>query len=340
VALVCAVFAVITAGGCVEYDAPPDATLVRPDEGAFEVEEPLMLEFSEPIDPDSLSVRVWPNERDAEGELAQAVQPLVEPCTPDNSPCDTLTLTVADDAQSASVEWSEALKETGRPLLLEVLTGLADDEGNKTGVNYLFDFQFRGKRRLNDEPVDFDNGIYVIGASVENPLPAVLTLVSDLRVLESGDFVLAGASAKVNDDAPKASVEPEDVYVNTTSKGWSVYATGFVTLQDDGARLLETDPFDAFVPLGTFDVYLDQVRIFATIKKDEDGNDSLDGTLTYEQVRLDRQTFEGDTTSLRAKFVPDEKSLEGSPDMCSDLCGGIVGHCEPPEDFPPTEFCE
>ncbi len=344
-ALVAAVgIALICAAGCAEYNAPPEPRLVSSEDGAFEEGTALEIEFTEPIDPDTLELSVWPNKRDPEGEIRQSVQPMVEPCAPKDSPCGDLTMTLAEDAESVTVELQGDLGEPGRPLLLEVLPGLADPEGNETGINYLFGFQYRGRTQQNAEPVEFDDGIYIIGASVQNPLPAVLTLVSDLRVLEEGDFALAGASGKTYEDASKESIDPDDVYVNTTAKGWTVYATGFVTLQEDGTRLLETEPFDAFVPLGMFDLHLDQVRLYATIEEDESGHDSLDGTLSFEQIRLvnddQEQVFEGDTTAMRGKFVPEDKRLEGSPDLCTDLCGGVVGHCEPPEDFPPAEFCE
>ncbi len=333
------------ASGCAPYNAPPEPELTPPEGGAFLEGQSLDLEFTEPIDPSTLSVRIWPNDRGPEGNFADGVEPLVDTCTPADSPCGDLTIELADDDTSATLTLGGDLGKAGTPLSLEVEPGLADPQGNDTGVSHYFDFQFRIDETANTDPVQFDDGVYVLGASVQKPLPAVLTLVSDIKVLDDGTFALAGTSAKVKDGAERTSINPDDIYVRDDDHGWTVYAVGQITVKDDGTRLLETDPFNAYVPLGTITIHLDQVRLFATVKKDPDTNkDTLDGTLSFEQIRLtypngNETTTDGGSTALRGKFVPEDKIPAGYAQLCGDLCGAVIGHCEPPDNFPPDGIC-
>ena len=70
--------------GCdnLRYDAPPEAKLAVPEGGVYNVGEPLILTFSEPVVEESLAVRVWFASRDIEQELELEGEPLLARCTP------------------------------------------------------------------------------------------------------------------------------------------------------------------------------------------------------------------------------------------------------------------
>lgn len=327
-----------------EYDPPPVADLQLPEGGAFQEGESMILTFSEPVDPASVQLRVWPNQRDIENEIAADAEPFVDSCGADDS-CGDLETELSEGDTKLGIAAGGDLGKPGQPLILELLPGLADLEGNTTGASRTWDVQFRSGAGENVDPVAFDDGVYVVLAQVEDPLPAVLTLVSDIRVLEDGRFALAGAEGDEINGAPKNTRDPENLVIDETDQGFTAYATGFVSLDDAGKRLLETEPFDVTLPVGPLEVRLKEVRLFAEIvKNDETGMDRLDGTLSFSSLTLvngDRESpQEGSSTALIADRVPEELIPAGTPQMCSDLCGAVeLGLCEPPEDFPGEEFC-
>lgn len=332
--------------GCQEYDPPPEVTLVQPEDGAFNPGDTLTLAFTEPIDPDTLTVTIWPDVRNIEGEIPQDADPAIGECRRDLSPCGDLTLAVSDDRLSASLSFDpDGLGASGPPLIIDVLPGLEDREGNATGAHTYRDFQFRGGEVVNTEPVDFQSGVYIVVGSVKDPLPAVLTLISDIKVLPSGEFKLAGAEGDpIDNDTPNNTDDPELLEVDESDLGWTAFISGQIILED-GKRLLETQPVQVNLPLGPVTVQLDDVRLFGEIVKNDEGNDSIEGTLSYSGLVLvngPRETpYEGGASAVSADFVPANLAPQGHPVICETLCGAVVeGLCEPPADFPGETFCE
>lgn len=330
---------------CEEYDPPPEANLIQPEGGAYSEGDTIEIEFTEPVVEESLRFQVWPNERDPENEIVDGTKPLVDECGADET-CGDLTIELVDGGSKAHLILEGELGTPGRPLLIELLPGLRDAAGNDTGVASTWDIQFKAATGVNTEPVEFDDGTYILVAQVNEPIPTVLTLMSHLKVLEDGRFALAGAEGdEINGDA-KNTRNPENLVVDETSQGWVAHAVGYVTLAEDGKRLMETDPFDLVLPVGHLVVELEQVRVFADIVKNPDtGKDRLDGTLAFESLTLrngDQSNNQpGGSTALIADFVPPEIEPEGIPKLCENLCGIVVeGYCEPPEDFPEPAFCE
>ncbi len=333
--------AALLASACV-YDGPPEVRLVAPEGGTFVRGDPLRLEFSEPIDPSTLVLRIWPNRRDGEGELASGLEPRLPDCTPGSS-CGATRLAVADDARSATLTLDEELGRPDVPLILEVAEGLGDEGGAKTGVASLFDFQFRHTRKANEEPVEFDQGVYVIVAEIADPIPAVLTLITETRVAPDGRAALAGAEGDEINGAPKNTRDPANLIVDAGPEGYAVFTGGFVTL-DGGERFLETDPIEMTLVLGPIIVAIHDVRINAKIvRSEETGRDRLDGTLSFSSVTLnpgeDGFDYPAGNAPFSADRVPDELVPAGTPQLCGDLCGAVDGICEPPVDFPPADFC-
>ncbi len=336
----------VVVGRC-GYDPPPEVQLALPAGGAFESGAPLVLEFSEPIRPESLALRVWPAARDIEGELPADVAPLVPRCAAPAAPCGDLAIAVAADGTGATLQLAAAgLGRPDRPLLLEVLPGLADAAGNDTGQSAWFDILFVPATPPPDTPppvtaVPFEQGTYIIVGSLSDPLPAVLTYITDVRTLPDGRVALAGAEGDEIGGAPKNTTDPEHLVVDEGPEGYTVYALGQLT-ESDGTRFLQTEPFAIGIVTNGIHVDLAGVRIHATVVAGAE-HDGLEGTFSYEAVTLHvgelEHTYPGGSTGLVGVFAPPEVTPAGGPEVCGDLCGVVVGICEPPEGFPPADFC-
>lgn len=334
----------LTLVGCAEYDPPPEATLEQPEGGAFTQGQEIQIDFTEPVAADTLKFTIWPNERNVENEIVEGAAPLVETCGVGT--CGDLTIELNDKRDRATLTMDGDLGTPGRPMVISLQPGLADDVGNDTGSVSSWDVQFRTAGQMNSEPIEFDNGVYILLAQVEKPIPAVLTLISDIIVLPDGRFATAGGEGDEINGDPKNTRNPENLIIDETDQGFTAHITGFITLTDDGKRLLETEPVQVRLPVGPLFVEMDGVRLFADIVKNpETGKDQLDGTLSFEELRLrngDRVSEQGSgSTAMIADLVPPELVPEGTPRVCGNVCGAVVaGICEPPEDFPPAVFCE
>lgn len=330
--------------GACAYDGPPEVTLVAPAGGTFVTGDPLQLSFSEPIDPATLDLRIWPNRRDTEGELPEGLTPKVESCTAASPRCGDATLTLAADNLSATITLAPAtLGRPDVPLILEVKEGLADEGGMASGIARLFDFQFRHSRHANEAPVPFDQGVYLIVTELNDPIPSVITLMTDFRIAPDGRTALAGAECDEINGAPRNTRDPTSLIVDTTDMGFVVLASGFVTL-DGEERFLETDPVAINLSLGPITVAIFDVRLTAKIvKHPETGVDQLEGILSYGKITLNPGEDGFDYPAGNAAFVsdrvPDDQVPEGTPQLCGELCGAVTGACHPPDDFPPADFC-
>ena len=121
----CALLA-LGAGGCdaLDYDPPPTTSLVLSEQGAWAVETPVVLRFSEPIEPGSLRVNVWTTERDDEGNIPAGTDALVGGCTLAKGECGALTVSPIEEGGGVTgVELSfdhKDLAPPGTPRTVEV----------------------------------------------------------------------------------------------------------------------------------------------------------------------------------------------------------------------------
>jgi hypothetical protein len=335
-ALLCAL------AGCA-YDPPPEVTMDIPPGGAFLVGDPLTLRFSEPIDPDSLAIRVWPSARDIEGELPADTAPLLDTCRLVDAPCGGADLIVADDGSSAQVVLARSsLGGPGLPLLLEVTRELSDRGGSSRGIPEWFDVQFSPRREANTEPVDFDDGVYIIVGEIDDPVPAIITLVTDIQVIPDGSLALAAGEGDPIGDAAKNTRDPAELQIDTTDNGFGIHAWGFVQ-QREGERFIDTDPIDVSLSIGVV-LVIREVRITGTIVHDDQlGTDRIDGTVSFSGITLNpgegEANYPAGNTSFTADRSPDQLVPEGTPEVCGDPCGAVTAQCEPPFDFPGDAMC-
>ena len=341
-----ALFQAVFVSACV-YTPPPQVELLRPDGGVFYTGDDLVFQFSDPVNPQTLVINVWPGERDVEGQLVNLNAPLVEGCTQEVSPCGDAELEVSEDNRSAVLLLdSQTVGQPDVPLVIEVSSGLCA-ESVCTGTSLWFDVQFKPEEEEiegTSEGVEFTNGVYILVATVEDPLPTTIRLVTDIKVIDDGTLALAGAESKPIGDAPNNTMVPEELAIDTTEGGFAVFAQGRVVSADD-QRFMETDPFALVVTVGPLVVTLTDLQLTGLIEQDTDtGLDRIEGTLSYLSVSLQSGSaepfiYEAGTTTFSAVYTVPERVPEGAPDVCGDLCGAVTSQCNPPADFPPDGFC-
>lgn len=351
----CALLLSVTAAlsGCSSfvYDPPPEIVLERPTEGSFVSGEPIRLTFSEPISPESFAIRLWETSLDVEGALPQDVSPVVDTCTLGQQACDQgVELEAVSDADGVIGVTlalpAQGIGKPGRTILLEVMPGLEDRDQNDRALSSFFNLQLRAPDgRFNADPVPFERGSYVFLSIINDPVPAVLTLISDVIVMPDGRLFVAGGEGDEINGAPKETTDPENLIVDPTDQGWAAHIKGFITLTEDGERLLQTDPVNLFLPTDPVFVDLNQVRLNGQIVKGEEGHDEFRGSLSFEGVAVRFGTkkpvmFGGGSQDLVGYYIPPDVVPANHPLICGDQCGAIIGSCHPPEGFPDDDVCE
>jgi hypothetical protein len=337
---------ILALGACETYDPPPEAFLAVPEKGTYEVGEPLLITFSEPINPESLLLRVWPagpEDITIEGEFVAGLKPVLETCS--ISDCSGAELTINEDNSGAELTLSDpAFDEAKVAWVLEIASGLKDTAGRTTGAAYHYDFQFMPSTQGNGDPIEFESGVYHMVADIEKPLPVVLSLYLDMQIHEDGDGRIVGAKVKALGQAPKNTTNPDELALDTTDNGFVLFGVGKMTA-NEGERFFATEPTDLQLAFGPIKLTLSKLRInTAVVKHPETGNDRLEGTLTFAKAVLDSggsepTEFDAAVNSFFADRVPVEYVTEDYPRVCGDLCGAVPKQCNPPIHFPGDGFC-
>lgn len=341
------IFALFVLAGC-EYIQPPTVDLEFPPEGTFVEGESLRIVFSEAVEADSVQVRVWPDVRDLEGDLPSDIEPLLDTCTLATSPCGSegtvLVMEESGDAALLTLN-PEGIGRPDVPLLLEVLSGARSREtGADIGQTHYFDFQFKPADVVRD-PVPFEQGTYLFVSVFDEPIPNVITLMSDVRTNDQGDFWLLGAESDEIDGAAQNTRDPAELFIDVEDTGFVVFAEGTIRENDIGERFIETDRFSIQLRIGPLLIEILGLRFTGiVVKSDETGLDQIQGTLSFENIRLtadggDPFLYDAGTTTFIADQVPDELIPEGTPEMCDDPCGLVPSQCDPPLPWPPPGFC-
>ena len=334
--------------GCdsLRYDAPPEAKLAVPEGGVYNVGEALILTFSEPVVEESLAVRVWFASRDIEAELELEGEPLLARCTPNDEDCPDASVTLSEDGMRAEVLLSEeGLGQPDVPMTLEVLPGLRDEEGRATGVSGFFDFQFIPSFDGTGEGVAFNDGFYVIGAVIDDPIEGVnLKLIGEVISTDAGRVAIAMGAADPIGDAPKNTMDPLSLKIDSSDQGYGVHAMGNLVEVANGDRFIETEPFDVSIFLDKLGIGLKGLVLSAKVIDQEGGLSVLDGTLAYTTLELTNDgvpffNFEAGTVTFEGREIAEGQVPEGAPTVCEEPCGGLAAQCAPPAEFPEEGTC-
>ncbi len=348
------VFACGLFAGC-NYDPPPVVDLPLPSQGLFELGQPLVITFSEPVRPESIHVRVWParpEDKTVEDEFLPGVEPVIQDCSI-STDCQNAELTLLDDRMSAELVLSDTrFSEAKFPWTLEVTAGLSDDAGRKTGASYWFDFQFSppipdgtdlvdGGERVE---VEWDDGLYLLHAQIEDPFKVPLNMALDVRANTTGSFILGGVKLTAVDGAPKNTTTLSELEVDVSDQGFGVFTSGAITI-DGESRFLATEPFDVDIAISAIKIQLSGMRLTgAVVAHPETGEDRVEGTLTFSGLSLDfgsgdPVTYDGDNTDFFMARIPSEQIPPGAGALCDEPCGAVTSQCEPPSEFPVDDYC-
>jgi len=334
----------VAAFGACEYVEPVDARLRFPAEGTFIEGDPLVIDFTMPIEPSSLAVTIWNDARDLEGELPSDATPLLDRCTLAACPAPN-RLTVADDRMSATLVVDPAgAGKPDVPLLIEVHAGLEGENGASKGASRIQDFQFKPAIVL-EEAVPFEEGIYLFVSEFSEPVPNVITLMSDVRTNDRGRFLIVGAESDEIEGAAQNTRDPKELFIDVTDMGFVAIAFGQIRRNDLDQRFVETETFSINLRLGPMGVDIFGLRFTGIVVKHPDtGLDRIQGTLSYEGITLTNGnrppfTYAAGTTTFIADQVPAEDVPEGTPDICDNPCGAVPSQCDVPAVWPPEGFC-
>lgn len=175
-------------GGCETYDSPPRVFVVDLVDGTLpDATAPIVLEFSEPIDPATLKLKVVLLETDIEGNLFDEDP---EDATDDEGVVTELSTfyvgeagkdvsggvgVLSDDRMSFTITLEEPLP-VGPAIALLVEPGLADAEGNAAERRQRIPFGFKFSCQEGASSGAFREGAYFFLVDVEVPLPTQLQL--------------------------------------------------------------------------------------------------------------------------------------------------------------------
>ncbi|MFT7624463.1 MAG: hypothetical protein ACI9WU_003651 [Myxococcota bacterium] len=330
------------ASGCETYDPPPKPNLTLPEGGVYEVGDPIELTFSEPIDKTTVSIRVWaagPDDRTIEDEFTPGLAPEVT-CSAAEGVCGNTTLTLSDDARTLTIGLAdEQFQKAKVPWTVEVLEGLTDLKGQKTGAPYRFDFQFAPPSTCGGgDEVSIRNGRYFFWGTVQDPLPVTLLLYMDIEVLPTGALRLVGFKATPIEGAAKNTKVPEELELDMTNNAFALHLDGCVT-NDGDTVFLSTDAKDVELLLGgAIRVVLVNTRITGTVV----GGDVIEGTLSFSELIIDSGepfSYEAGNAAIFLFPLEDNQWSPGAGDLCGDLCGEVPQQCTPPEAWPGEGFC-
>ena len=304
--------------GCFRVDNPPATTIVGLTDGVLlDPSKPIVLEFSEPIVPSSLRVRLVRYEIDPEGNLF------------DEDPDPESELNVLFDStdpatgvgtlDAARTSYSLALPTpapVGPQLALVIDAGLADDKGNHWVTRQLFKLGYQLSCSAEGKPTKFPAlGKYFWLIAVDKPVAAQIQLLSELRVNPlTGEFVVQMTNGERNkaldcsqygltctatqvcrtlpvpacvlssEKGGTVDEYPDFIADATSDVGFSFTIRGCIVDQPDGTFSFANLPAEAITKKPA--VVVSGINLSSSWKADAEGVLRGAGTITADQVGL------------------------------------------------------
>lgn len=300
---------------CETFDAPPRVFLVDLVAGNLpDNSQPIVVEFSEPVDPATLKVKVALLETDIEGNLGDEDEvdatELTTFFTYDAGKSSEQGVgTLSDDGLSLTIELTEKLP-IGPALVLLVEPGLADAEGTAWQVRQRIPFGYAFECQADGTSSLFLPGAYFIVVDVEKPIATQLQLLVWFDLGEDGGIItgqftngdrIPGATCGC-DPSDACRTVPETECVTPSEKagtaeeyvdfipnalppeGYTFRATACVADQADGTVSFANAPVDVAIEQPPVTVL--GTKLTAQFIVEEDGSLSCSGSFVGDEVLL------------------------------------------------------
>lgn len=333
IVLFCAAMAI----GCDYYDSPPTPFIEGGEDGVLEdPKAPLVISFSESVDPKTIAIKVIRLVTDVEGNLVDEVpNPDPEASLNPLYSLDTIeefggTSELLDDNSRIRIVPSAPLP-VGAKLAVLVEAGLKDLKGNVTKTRKRLTFGYSFKLECNAPTAVFDPGYYFLLADISQPLKVQVQLWGYFDVdpatgavkgqctnadrnpdvnrcspaCKTGEFCrLLPAPACVAGSERAGTVDEYIDYVpnQTPPTGYTFSIEGCVQDQPDGTAVFVTAPTEVVVQQPA--VTLRNVTLGAAITKDPGGLIRGSGALAADEVLLGINPSGKGEGSLQMRSVP------------------------------------
>jgi hypothetical protein len=337
--VVCALAIAIASPACDKYVSPPVAALDGIHDGLLDdPAQPIVIDFTHPVDPSTLTVKVVLFQPDSNGLLAdEHGDPTVDlhpffahdPIDGDGGG----TSTLSPDGRSLSIMLPARLP-VGPKLAVLIEPGLASTTGEATAVRkrllFTYDIVCSGSAAST-----FASGVYFFLLDVEQPVGTQIKLYSDIvvdpktgifqaqftlarRVLDPTRCTPACAAGNVCQTIPSSMCVVPSTRAGSTDEfpdffadpappiGFTLTATGCVIDQPGGLVAFTTAPADLVVQQPS--VAVDGLVIIASFSPDANGVMRATGGITGDNSLLGKAPLGSGHGTVAARFVPADKA--------------------------------
>jgi hypothetical protein len=333
----------LSAGACETYDSPPRVELVGLVDGVLpDPLKPIELVFSEPINPDSLKIKIIRVETDVEGNLPDEQKPKKDlvPLFTWEKKTDAIggLAVLSEDRRKMTITLFQTLP-TGPSLAVLIEPGLADVDGNDWEVRQRLVFAFKFSCENATPTTIFKSGAYFLIADVEKPLATQIQLLGIFEVDETTGFYRAQlTNADRNRDVnrcspacmageacrtipaqaceiPSTKAGSEDEFPDflpnfTPPTGYSVTALGCLS-EKDGIVTFANQPVDVVIEEPP--VTVQAIELSASFVVDGEGVLRGTGSVTASQVLIGGNPSGTASGSMIARLIPADQVPPGIP---------------------------
>lgn len=322
--------------GCETYDSPPRPSIEGIVDGILtDPGQPIVVRFSEPIDPETLRIQVIKLVTDIEGNLLDedpdentVIQSFfsLDPATGNNFGG---TPTFLDNDKALRIALNDQLP-IGPSLAILIEPGLKDLEGNEWLVRQVIPFGYELGCDGATGTDKFPSGAYFFLVDVEVPIPVQIQLWGQINVdPATGNFVGQFTNADRNPDGSRCDppcaeedacrlLPAEECIVPSTKAGtedefsdfvpndvlpvgYSFTVGGCVIEQKDGSVVFVNLPAD--VDIAQPDVFVQGIQLTSSFGLDPNGVFRGTGAVTGETVFIGVKDSGAASGNLVARFV-------------------------------------
>lgn len=339
------------APGCAVYEGPPQVTLEGITSGYLaDTKAPVILDFSKPVDPATVRVKIVRRVVDTEGNLGDEDDrddtTLDVLFSSDPEEGDTGGFAFLSDDHTQLTIKPKAAFSAGASLAILIEKGLSDTAGHATVVRKQIVFAYDFGVKCDKPSEVFRSGTYFFLAEVKEPIGAQVRLFTVMDVdPATGAFVGRFTNAVRNPDpsrctpacsattvcrlfpaqecvpqsqrAGTASEYPDYIPNSTPPVGFSFQTTGCVIDQPDGTAAFITAPVDVVVQSPA--VTLRNTQITGSFTPGPGGVLEGTGAISADDVLLGTTTSGAASGSMSAHSIPEAEVPPDVPQPVKDM---------------------